>query len=223
MEIQFQSRWLERGIRDYLGIEGEITKEDLSVIKYLFVSTTHEYLLGFSKDVPPRFDFSDAGDEWWCCCLSDTGKYHDIGEFIDIEDWGDRKVISIKRTLLDEEEFEVQQSDNDGTVMDEKAAKQAMKDFQSSIKFYNAEDSDFEGLERDEETYDYGILVPEDFAYLTNLEVVRLMSCETEIHNLAFLQMLPKLRVLEVGEVRLDRLDGLEKLRGLEKLCIWSN
>ena len=58
---------------------------------------------------------------------------------------------------------------------------------------------------------------------MTGLEVVRLMSCETEIHNLKFLTALSKLRVLEIGEVFLDTVEGLEALIGLEKLCIWSN
>ena len=49
------------------------------------------------------------------------------------------------------------------------------------------------------------------------------MSCEIEIHSLAFLKSLPKLRVLEVGEVNLHTLEGLEKFVGLDKLCVWAN
>ena len=49
------------------------------------------------------------------------------------------------------------------------------------------------------------------------------MSCQTEIHSLKFLKDLHKLRILEIGEVFLDDLVGLEELIGLEKLCIWSN
>lgn len=56
-----------------------------------------------------------------------------------------------------------------------------------------------------------------------NLEVLRLMSCQTEIHSLKFLDALSRLRILEIGEVFLNDLDGLENLIGLEKLCIWSN
>ena len=98
-----------------------------------------------------------------------------------------------------------------------------MEEYEGSVKIYETEDSDFEGLVRDEETYDYGVLSTDDFSHFTNLEVVRLMSCETEIHSLSFLKALPKLRILEVGEVRLNTLDGLEKLVGLEKLCVWAN
>lgn len=52
-----------------------------------------------------------------------------------------------------------------------------MLDFEDSVRLYEAEERDFEGLVKDGKTYDYGILVPDDFSYLTNLEVVRLMSC----------------------------------------------
>lgn len=219
MEIQFKSRWMERCIRDYLGIaDRAVTDEDVSVIKYLYVSTTDGYFLGFGKGIlPERFDFQDAGDEWSCCCLSGTAKYHGIEEFIDIKDWGDCKEISIKRELLGEEEFDCDEEELEDEDL------QDMQDFESSVKIYETEDSDFEGLVKDEKTYDYGVLVPDDFSHFTNLEVVRLMSCETEIHSLAFLKALPKLRVLEVGEVRLNTLDGLERLAGLEKLCVWAN
>lgn len=232
MEIQFKSRWMERCIRDYLGIvDRAITEEDVSVIKYLYVSTTDSFFLGFGRGVlPEKFRFSDAGDEWSCRCLSDTAKYHRIEEFINTTDWGDCIEISIKRELLEEEayddeeaKFEDEEEPGGEELEDEDVDVHKMEEFESSVKIYETVDSDFEGLVEDEKTYDYGILVPDDFAYFTNLEAVRLMSCEIEIHSLAFLKSLPKLRVLEVGEVNLHTLEGLEKLIGLEKLCVWAN
>lgn len=244
MEIQFGSRWLERCVRDYLGIEGRaVTEEDVSVITYLYVSTTNGYFLGFGKGVLPEdFAFSDAGDEWNVRCLSDTAKYADIGEFLDIMDWGNCKEISIKEALLEDEAddaahdneeelsydeydaMEASDEESDDEVSDDRwTGSASMEAFEGSVKIYETQDSDFEGLVQDEETYDYGVLSPDDFSHFTNLEVVRLMSCETEIHSLAFLKALSKLRILEVGEVRLNTLDGLEKLIGLEKLCVWSN
>ena len=103
------------------------------------------------------------------------------------------------------------------------AVRKVMQDFDKYVKRYYPKDSDFDGLIEDEVTCDYGILIPEDFAQLTNLEVLRLRSCQTEIHSLKFLEDLHKLRILEIGEVFLDDFVGLEKLIGLEKLCIWSN
>lgn len=245
MEIQFASRWLERCVRDYLGIaDGAVTEEDVSVIKYLYVSTTNGYFLGFGKGVlPDDFMFSDAGDEWNVCCLHNTAKYAAIEEFLDIADWGNCKEISIKEALpedgfddvaygneedlsddeCDAEEASDKERPGDEASDDGDTGSAGMEEFEGSVKIYETQDSDFEGLVQDEETYDYGVLSPDDFSHFTNLEVVRLMSCETEIHSLAFLKALPKLRILEVGEVRLNTLDGLEKLIGLEKLCVWSN
>ena len=52
-ELHFQSRWFERCLRDYLGIEDRpITEEDVQEIRYLLVSTTHSYELGFAKSQP---------------------------------------------------------------------------------------------------------------------------------------------------------------------------
>lgn len=217
-EIKFQSKWFERCVRDYLEIgDKPITKEKLSTIKYLYITTTNGHEVEFGTGVLPKvFSFDDAGDEWMCRCISDTTRFQKVEEFIKISDWGKIKEVSIKADILKlEKESE---ADKDSFVDDK-----LMEEFTKSKKRYYTEESDYEGLEEDEETYDWGILIPEDFSYLPNLEVVRLMGCELEIHSLKFLKALSKLRVLEIGEVRLTDLEGLEKLMGLEKLCIWSN
>lgn len=210
-EINFKSKWFERCIRDYLDIQDRaLTEEDVSAIKYLYITTTDSYEIGLGCGILPKnFEFSDCGDEWIFCSIDNTAKYNNIEEFIEIYDWGEQKSISLKRDFVEEQENDV----------DEKS----MQEFENDIKKYMAEDNDFDGLERDEKTYDYGILSPDDFAYLKELQVVRFMSCETEIHSLKFLESLPHLRVLELGEVSLNTMEGIEKLIGLEKLCIWSN
>lgn len=227
MEIKFHSKWFEKCIRDYLDIwDRAITDEDIRVIKYLYVTTTHSYEIGFGQgDLPENFEFSDCGDEWEFCCLDDTAKYKHFEDFIEIDDCDEEIYLSLKRDLRDllEEKGESDNVDKVSMKKFEIEVKKSMKKFESSVKKYMAEDADFDGLVMDEDTDDYGILSPDDFAYLTELEVVRLVSCETEIHNLKFLSALPKLRVLEVGEVFLDTLEGLEALIGLEKLCVWFN
>lgn len=53
-KIEFQSKWFERCIRDYLelSLDEPITQETLDVIKYLYV-TTNYYEIGFGKgDLP---------------------------------------------------------------------------------------------------------------------------------------------------------------------------
>ncbi len=199
-----------------LGVDEPITEEMLSSIKYLYVATTHDYELAFGKEeLPIPFKFSNAGDEWWSCCISDTGCFQSLEEFVEIHKWGSVTVLYLKDELLEQEE-ELQE---DEPCLDEAA----MKTLEENIKTYWAEQEDYEGLAEDEDDLDIGMVVAEDFAYLTNLVTVRLMSCQHEIHSLKFLESLSKLKILEIGEVRLADLDGLDKLIGLDKLCIWTN
>ena len=222
-EIRFQSKWFEKCLRDYLNIEGRpITDEDVVEIKYLFVSTTHGYELGFAKSLPPELfqtcAFPDSGDEWYFACIENTGKYSSIQDFLEIE---------VSNLEIGYQVHELRFKDDTprfayrGSAVDYKLAQRAMRSFDAGVKRYGTQDTDFEGLMEDEITCDYGILSPEDFSCLTGLEVLRLMSCQTEIHSLSFLEHLPRLRVLEIGEVFLNDLAGLDKLIGLEKLCIW--
>lgn len=220
-EINFQSKWFERSLKDFLGIENRaVTSEDVQEIKYLFVTTTHGYGVGFAKFLPPELFqtclFCDAGDEWECECIEATGRYQTVEDFLEFDTLNltiDHQVRTI-RIKQEIKRFEGRCS---------KEARKVMKAFEKSVKVYGTQDSDFDGLKEDEATCDYGILVPKDFSYLTNLQVLRLMSCQTEIHSLKFLETLTKLRILEIGEVFLNELDGLERLIGLEKLCVWSN
>ena len=219
--IKFQSRWFERCLKDFLGIrERSITSEDVREIKYLFVSTTHSYEMGFAKSLPPELfltcAFQDAGDEWETECIKDTGKYRAADEFLKFGTLN-LKIDHQVRTIRLKEKIERFEADPS------MESYRVMKDFKKSVRKYGTQDCDFDGLEEDEITCDYGILVPEDISRLTSLEVLRLMSCQTEIHSLRFLEDLPELRILEIGEVFLNDLEGLEKLIGLEKLCIWSN
>lgn len=214
--ICFKSKWFEKCLRDYLelGADVPITEEMLASIKYLYVSTTNDYELAFGKEeLPVPFKFRNAGDEWNFRCISDTGRFQNVEEFVEIRKRSSNTVLYLKEELLKQEK-ELQKASVD---------KELMNAFEENIKTYWAEEEDYEGLTEDEDTYDLGMLFSEDFAHLTNLETVRLMSCEIEIHSLKFLETLSKLKVLEIGEVRLHDLDGLDKLIGLDKLCIWSN
>ena len=224
-EIRFQSKWFERCLKDYLGIKDRAVRgEDVQEIKYLFVTTTHGYGLGFAKSLPSELfqtcAFYDTGDEWAFECIEDTGKYQAIGEFLEFDSSNlddDRKVHTIRL------KGDIKRFSYDGSLVAYKLAQRVMRDFEKNIKVYGTDKADLEGLDEDEVTHDRKLLIPEDFCCLTNLEVLRLMSCQTEIHSLKFLEVLSRLRVLEIGEVFLNDLNGLENLIGLEKLCIWSN
>lgn len=216
--VCFKSKWFEKCIRNYLEIEADdpITEALLAPIKYLYVSTTHDYELAFGKkNLPMQFEFSNAGDEWRSACITDTGRFQSFDEFAEIHNWGSDIVLYLKKEILEMEE-ELQA---DAPAVDTIA----MKLFEESVKTYWAEPEDYEGLEHAEDSFDMGMLVADDFTYLTNLETVRLMSCEVEIHSLRFLESLANLKVLEIGEVRLHGLAGLDKLIGLDNLCIWTN
>lgn len=218
-EITFKSKWFERCVRDYLELDDEpITKEALSEIKYLAVGTTNGHSVQFGKGcLPSVFYFSDAGDEWYFNCISDTGRFKNIEDFIEIDQGYGQKSLEIKEDLVDDEEKSSSYFDSDAD----------MSEFNKSIKEYWAEQSDYDELRHnddyDEDAFDDGMVFIEDFSHFYNLEVVRLMSCELDIHSLSFLEEYSKLRVLEIGEVDLDDLKGIDKLIGLEKLSIWSN
>ena len=215
--ICFQSKWFEKCMRNYLevGADTPITESMLVAIKYLYVSTTNDYELAFGKQkLPVQFEFSNAGDEWLNACIADTGRFQSLDEFVEIRNWGSNMVLSLKKNILAKEELRAGVPAAD-TI--------AMELFEKSVKTYWAREEDYEGLTEDEDTCDMGMLVAEDFAYLTGLEVVRFMSCQIEIHSLRFLEPLANLKVLEIGEVRLHELAGLDKLIGLDKLCIWTN
>lgn len=212
--VSFQSKWFERCIRDYLGLgeSEQITQEDLNTIKYLYVGTTHEYVIAFGKDsLPEGFWFEDAGDEWECCCVYNPSRYQCLNEYIKVINWNNGRNVLTLRTEIEQS---IQQEI-------EYANKEQMKQFSNSIKYYYAKNEDMDGLEEDEETCDMGLLIPEDFAYLTGLEAIRFMDCELEIHRMAFLRQLPKLKVLELGAIRLENMEGIEKFKELEALCIW--
>uniref|UniRef100_UPI00405747E9 hypothetical protein n=1 Tax=Agathobacter sp. TaxID=2021311 RepID=UPI00405747E9 len=46
---------------------------------------------------------------------------------------------------------------------------------------------------------------------------------ERKIHSLAFLWELPNLKVLELGGMHLESMDGTEWFLELEELCIWPD
>lgn len=212
--MKFKSKWFEKCLKDFLNIfDREINENDLSDIKYLFVETTNCYQIGFSKEtLPNEFEFSNSGDEWYSCCLRNTQKYKSVDEFLNIKNYGEMKFLSLKKDILKKEE-------NFNLAKD---IVKKTKEFEKSIKSYYAKDIDFEGLQKNE-SYEYGIINSNDFVFLKNLEVIRLMSCELEIHSIDFIKEMQNLKVLEIGEVRFKNLDGIEKLNTLDKLCIWAN
>lgn len=209
MKIAFKSYFLERCVREYLGLgSNEITTEALSQIKYLRIATTHDYELSLGKGtIPKDFYFDDAGDEWNFRSISDTGRFSGVEEFLDIaEYYPPHKELSIKDELREEH------------WGDAPVDETAMQLFNENVVTYWAEEEDYSHAGENEELF-----YTEDLALFPKLEVLRLNGCEQDIHDIAFLKSLNTLRILELGELSLHTLDGTEKLIGLEKLCVWSN
>lgn len=217
-KIEFQSKWFEHCIRDYLELSFDepITQEVLDDIKYLYV-TTNYYEIGFGKGNLPKHDFSfdDTGEEW-DYCVQNPGRFESFNKLIRV---GDLDYVTYQLlTLTVREEIEALcEEENASRDYDE----EGMALFKESVKKYMPADEDFDNLVKDEEMNDCGILVAEDFIYLRNLEVLRLMDCQREIHDLSFLRKLTKLRVLELGEIQLSTLEGTERILDMEELCIW--
>ncbi len=209
MEICFISKFLERCVREYLDLgDAPITDTALAQIRYLRIATTHDHELSLGKaSLPKDFYFDDAGDEWNFHSLVDTGRFSSVEEFVDIaEYYPPNKEFSIKDELCSDEW--------DEPVYDEAA----MQTFSDSVVTYWAEQEDYDSANDNGE-----LLFAEDIALFTNVEVLRLNGCEQDIHSIAFLKELTALRVLELGELSLHSTDGVERLIGLEKLCIWTN
>ena len=205
--INFNSKLINKYLRKYLKIENEeqaITENMIEDIKYIYLSTTHGYSIAFGKGTLPEiFEFDDCGDEWWCLCMKDTNRFESYKDFITVE-----KIENIYTLKFTEEPDELNCNDND------------MKEFNNTVQKFWADVSDYNTLEKDEEG-NTGFVNADDLKHFKNVEVVRLMDCEMDIHSLNFINALPNLKVLEIGRIQLHDLEGLEKLNKLEHLCIW--
>lgn len=217
MEINLKSKWLQECLCEFLNKEDKILKEeDLKQIKYMRIGTSHGYQLQLSVKIPPqRFVPSDCGDEYEDCCIYDTKKFNSIDEFIEVRDWGDSYSLSLKDDVLENEE-------DIWDIEFEKISKESSQ-FEEHLVDFAPYEGCFIKEEYEEDADNETLLNTDDFKYFTELEGLRFMDCCIEIHKIDFLKNLKKLRILEIGSVTLENLDGLEELKNLEELCIWAN
>jgi len=68
-----------------------------------------------------------------------------------------------------------------------------MEGFNSTVQKFWAEINEYNNLEGDEYG-NRGFINANDLKYFKNVEVVRLMDCEIDIHSLGFINELPKLK-----------------------------
>lgn len=217
MKINLKSKWLQKCLCDFLNKKDNIlTEEDLKKIKYIRIGTSNDYEIQLSVQAPPPIYIpSDCGDEYECCCIYNTKRFNSIDDFIEIEEWGDGYSLELKDKAL--------RNQADICDMDfEKITIESNK-FEESLVNFDPYDGCYIKEEYEEDAENEMLLNTDDFNYFTELEALRFMDCCIEINKIDFLKNLNKLRFLELGSVSLESLDGLDKLKNLEELCIWTN
>ncbi|GCD12528.1 hypothetical protein [Clostridium tagluense] len=217
MEIKLKSKWLQKCLCKFLNKKDNILKEeDLKKIKYIRIGTSNGYELQLSLQAPPqKFIPSDCGDEYECCCIYNTKRFNFIDEFIESEKWEDSYSLELKDKALE----------NQVDIWDVEFEKISMESskFEESLASFEPYDGCYIKEEYEEDAENETLLNTDDFKCFTELEALRFMDCCIEIHKIDFLKNLDKLRILELGGVSLESLDGLEELKNLEELCIWRN
>lgn len=216
MEISLKSKWLQECLCDFFNKKDNILKEeDLKKIKYIRIGTSNGYELQLSTQAPPqKFIPSDCGDEYDCCCIYNTTRFESIDEFIEIEKWEDSYSLELKDKAL--------RNHTDSDIDFEKISIESNK-FEESLVNFEPYNGCYIKEEYEEDAENETLLNTDDFNYFTELEGLRFMDCCIEINKIDFLKNLNKLRFLELGSISLESLDGLEELKHLEELCIWSN
>lgn len=217
MEIKLKSKWMQECLCKFLNKEDNILiEEDLKKIKYIRVGTSNDYELQLSLQAPPeKFIPSDRGDEYECCCIYNLKKFNSINEFIEINKWSDSYSLELKEEVVE----------NQADILDEEFDKilmESSKFEKSLVRFEPYEGCDIKE-EYAEDAENESLLNTDDFKYFTELEGLRFMDCCIEIHKIDFLKHLNKLRILELGTITLESINGVEELKNLEELCIWSN
>jgi hypothetical protein len=217
MEIKLKSKWLQECVCKFLNKDDNILKEeDLKKIKYIRIGTSNDYELQLSLQAPPKkFIPSDRGDEYEFCCIYDVRKFNSLDEFIQINKWSDSYSLELKEEIVEEE----------ADIFDEEIEKISMESskFEESLVRFEPYEGSYIKEEYEEDAENESLLNTDDFKYFTELEGLRFMDCCIEIHKINFLKYLNKLRILELGTVSLESIDGVEELKNLEELCIWRN
>lgn len=207
----FSQKWIADTVSELFNkTVPEITAGDMSKIKYLAFgeSFQNDFFIGISLEQPPKpFVNSDGGDEWAFCLRGG-----DISKLV--EKFKDRNNGQLSMYGLDREDEEWQDY-----VYSRKAEK-TWEDFTKSVKTANyyekfGNDDDFEKWYDDIAENAW-----RDIELFTGLEVLRIQGLN-KIPDLAFLDKLPGLRVIELVETEFVSFEGIEKLERLEQVACW--
>lgn len=209
--VTFQSKWVEQCVRRVTGkAEGPLDREDVSAIKY--VKAGGDFMGGIVLELsvsPPPEPFAalDGGDEWSYCLHSTTT----VGEIYQLEN----HIVHETDGTLWMDMGRIQKWD----YAFGKESSEAWNRFEQSIVKSNL----FEEVTAEElKTIGDCPLPLEDLAKLSGLEVLRLY--ETTIKSTEWFCSFPRLKVLELAEVRARQRWGETELAVFEEyrqLTFW--
>ncbi len=216
-DTNLKSKWLSDCLCSFLNKNDSIlTKSDLRKIKYIRISTSNDYELELSNQVPPLlFIPSDCGNEYEDCCIYNASKYSSINKFIKIDHWDDEYQLILKKSVLKKQK-EISLKDKEKIIADS-------REFEKSLVKFDPYDGMYIKKEYEQDAKNETLLNTDDFKHFSEMEGLRFMDCCIEIHKIDFLKKLPKLRFLELGAISLETTDGLKKLKDIAQICIWSN
>lgn len=209
MSLDFSQKWLaERLAELFRKPVCDITAEDMDSIKYLQIGETfgNDFMLNVSTKAPPDpFADSNGGDEWAFCLRGE-----DISKLV--EEYKDRENEQLSMFGLDHEDEEWEE------LISSDEAEEKWDDFSESItcsSYYEKLDDDafdkwYDGIR--EGTW-------RDVMLFTGVEALRIQGLD--FPDLGFLDVMPKLRVLELVETRFASTRGIEKLTQLKQLACW--
>ncbi len=138
-----------------------------------------------------------------------------VNKFIKIDHWDDEYQLILKKSAL-EKQKQISHEDMEKIMADS-------REFEKSLVKFDPYDGMYIKKEYEEDAENETLLNTDDFKQFSELEGLRFMDCCIEIHKIDFLKKLPKLRFLELGTISLENTDGLEKLKDIAQVCIWSN
>lgn len=211
MGLEFSQKWIADAAAELLGKPvGEISAEDMKKIRYLSIGESFEndyFHINLSLDEPPKpfFDF-DGGDEWLLCLRGE-----DISKLAEKFKGKGSVMLSMFGLYHEDAEWLKLSRSSEVRAKCNKFTRSTKK-----VSYYEENNNDDEF----EEWYD-GIRENawRDITLFSGVEVLRIHGLT--LPDLAFLDKLPDLRVLELVETEFVSTEGIEKLTRLEQLACW--
>ncbi|WP_293977857.1 hypothetical protein [uncultured Clostridium sp.] len=209
--VNLKSKWLSDCLCSFLNKKDcVLTRADLEKIKYIRISTSNDYELELSDHHRFLYLATAVMNMKNAVYINSS-----VNKFIKIDHWDDEYQLILKKSAL-EKQKQISHEDMEKIMADS-------REFEKSLVKFDPYDGMYIKKEYEEDAENETLLNTDDFKQFSELEGLRFMDCCIEIHKIDFLKKLPKLRFLELGTISLENTDGLEKLKDIAQVCIWSN